>query len=60
MGSKNLLLMFDRPTEPIYVPKGDGKVSFDIPTNYVVNTTMLNNAIQLEFLCSYHQVSTLT
>lgn len=34
---RNLLLMFDRPSEPIYVPKGEGKVSFDVPPNYLVS-----------------------
>ncbi|KAJ8679167.1 hypothetical protein QAD02_014954 [Eretmocerus hayati] len=32
---KNLLLLFDRPNEPIYVPKGERKINFDIPPNYV-------------------------
>ncbi|XP_031783456.1 phenoloxidase 1 [Nasonia vitripennis] len=32
---KNLLLLFDRPSEPVYVPKGEGKVSFEVPTNYL-------------------------
>ncbi|XP_011494439.1 PREDICTED: phenoloxidase subunit 1-like [Ceratosolen solmsi marchali] len=34
---RNLLLLFDRPHEPIYVPKGEEKISFDIPTNYLNN-----------------------
>ncbi|KAJ8679161.1 hypothetical protein QAD02_014948 [Eretmocerus hayati] len=32
---KYLLLMYDRPGEPIFVPKGEDKISFDIPINYV-------------------------
>ena len=28
--------MFDRPNEPIYVPKGEEKVAFDIPPDYLV------------------------
>ncbi|XP_017884414.2 phenoloxidase 1-like [Ceratina calcarata] len=31
----NILYLFDRPSEPIYVPKGNEKVSFDIPPNYL-------------------------
>ncbi|XP_058804269.1 uncharacterized protein LOC131671673 [Phymastichus coffea] len=33
---KNLLLLFDRPHEPVFVPKGQKKVSFNIPTNYLL------------------------
>ncbi|XP_023245052.1 phenoloxidase subunit 1-like [Copidosoma floridanum] len=32
---RNLLYMFDRPYEPVYVPKGEKKVTFDIPSNYL-------------------------
>lgn len=48
MAAENILLMFDRPGEPIYVPKGDKKVVFDIPAEYMVNIFLLltikNNA----------------
>ncbi|XP_043289152.1 uncharacterized protein [Venturia canescens] len=30
-----LLYLFDRPAEPVYVPKGESKVAFDIPENYL-------------------------
>ena len=30
------LYLFDRPGEPLVVPKGDRKVVFDIPEEYVV------------------------
>ncbi|KAL7300486.1 hypothetical protein TKK_0006488 [Trichogramma kaykai] len=32
---KSLLLLFDRPYEPVYVPKGENRISFDIPSNYL-------------------------
>lgn len=32
-----LLLMFDRPNEPIYMPKGENKVMFEIPPEYLVS-----------------------
>ncbi|XP_058804268.1 phenoloxidase 1-like [Phymastichus coffea] len=32
---RNLLLLFDRPHEPVYVPKGEQKVSFEIPADYL-------------------------
>ncbi|XP_015593471.1 phenoloxidase 1 [Cephus cinctus] len=37
MASNNtgVLYLFDRPAEPVYVPKGDNKVAFDIPANYL-------------------------
>ncbi|KAJ9596293.1 hypothetical protein L9F63_027082, partial [Diploptera punctata] len=42
--SKDLVLMFDRPQEPIFMPKGDdGNIAFDIPTELLgnrINTDM--------------------
>lgn len=32
-----ILYLFDRPAEPVYVPKGDKKVAFDIPPDYLVS-----------------------
>lgn len=34
-----ILYLFDRPSEPVYVPKGEDKVAFDIPAAYLVSTT---------------------
>ncbi|KAJ8679160.1 hypothetical protein QAD02_014947 [Eretmocerus hayati] len=33
---KYLLLMYDRPSEPLFVPKGNEKVAFDIPPEYLL------------------------
>lgn len=33
----SLLYLFDRPAEPVYVPKGENKVAFDIPAAYFVS-----------------------
>lgn len=33
---KNLLLLFDRPNEPVYIPKGEEKINFDVPPEYLV------------------------
>lgn len=30
-----ILYLFDRPAEPVYVPKGDKKVAFEIPADYL-------------------------
>ena len=35
-----ILYLFDRPAEPVYVPKGSNKVAFDIPADYLVSTTI--------------------
>jgi hypothetical protein len=36
--SQDLLLMFDRPTEPIFMPKGDNNnVAFDVPSSLLVS-----------------------
>ncbi|KAF7269758.1 hypothetical protein GWI33_017214 [Rhynchophorus ferrugineus] len=32
---KNLLLLFDRPKEPVFMPKGDEKKVFDVPISYL-------------------------
>ncbi|XP_050439526.1 phenoloxidase 1-like [Adelges cooleyi] len=33
----NILYLFDRPTEPLFIGKGDDNVTFDIPTEYLVD-----------------------
>lgn len=33
----NILYLFDRPTEPIFIGKGDENVSFDVPAEYLVS-----------------------
>nr|BAN20821.1 prophenoloxidase [Riptortus pedestris] len=35
MSGKNLLKLFDRPTEPVFMPKGDDNTTFEVPTNYL-------------------------
>jgi len=37
----NILYLFDRPTEPIFIGKGDENVSFDVPTEYLVSKTRI-------------------
>lgn len=32
---RNLLLLFDRPTEPVFMEKGDQKTVFDVPSNFL-------------------------
>lgn len=39
---KDILLMFDRPTEPIFMPKGDNNnVAFDVPPALLVSPVFL-------------------
>lgn len=33
----NILYLFDRPTEPIFMKKGENNVAFDIPSDYLVS-----------------------
>lgn len=33
--NSSILYLFDRPAEPVYVPKGEQRVAFDIPPNYL-------------------------
>jgi len=39
--NNNILYLFDRPTEPIFIGKGDENVSFDVPTEYLVSKTRI-------------------
>ena len=32
-----LHFLFDRPAEPVFLPKGDNNALFDLPTDYIVN-----------------------
>lgn len=34
--NSSILYLFDRPAEPVYIPKGEQRVAFDIPPNYLV------------------------
>lgn len=38
----NLLLFFDRPTEPCFMQKGDDKAVFELPDNYLVSINSAN------------------
>jgi hypothetical protein len=47
---KNLLLLFDRPNEPIFMPKGKEKAVFDVPDNFLTEKYELIGAeIQSRF-----------
>lgn len=35
--TRNLLLLFDRPREPIFLPKGDRKMIFVLPQNFYID-----------------------
>lgn len=50
--ARDILYLFDRPAEPAYVPKGDEKVAFDIPENYLVRINYFPRTIQY---CPKHQ-----
>lgn len=42
MSDEKLLYLFDRPTEPVYVPKGDDKVSFNVPPEFLVSVLIID------------------
>lgn len=44
----NILYLFDRPTEPIFIGKGDGNVSFDVPAEYLVSLTNFSYRFQIK------------
>lgn len=35
--NNNILYLFDRPTEPLFIEKDNSKVSFDVPPEYLVS-----------------------
>ncbi|XP_024083052.1 uncharacterized protein LOC106673564 [Cimex lectularius] len=35
--ARNLLHLFDRPTEPVFMPKGDSNAVFDVPPEYLMD-----------------------
>lgn len=39
---ESFLYLFDRPSEPIVVPKGDKHVIYDIPDDYLVSFIFWN------------------
>jgi len=59
MGSKksDILYLFDRPAEPVYVPKGENKVAFDVPANYLVSS-ILDDLIAYQYWITRYQFDT--
>lgn len=45
MDKNNLLLLFDRPSEPIFLKKGEDNVTFDLPKSYWVSIRNYNFVI---------------
>lgn len=39
----NILHLFDRPTEPLFIEKDNGKVSFEVPPEYLVSLIIYNS-----------------
>lgn len=38
MSGNDLLLLLERPKEPVFIAKGEQKAVFDVPDKFVVNT----------------------
>lgn len=34
------LALLERPTEPVFMPKGEKNIVMEVPNNYVVNTSL--------------------
>lgn len=50
MDKKNLLLLFERPQEPVFMEKGDTKSVFDVPDNYLTDRYRpIGNELQTRF-----------
>lgn len=41
----DILYLFDRPAEPVYVPKGENQVAFQVPNNYLVSLILFDASI---------------
>lgn len=47
---KNILLLLDRPTEPIFMQKGSRGVVFDVPSNFLTDRyKSIGNEVQNRF-----------
>lgn len=51
----DLLSLFERPTEPVFMPKGKNKIVYDVPSEYIVSLIclkycMLNFFIEVSVL----------
>lgn len=47
---KNLLLLFDRPQEPVFMEKGENNTVFDVPDNFITDRYRpLGNELQNRF-----------
>jgi tyrosinase len=48
--ANNLLLLFDRPLEPVFAPKGTDETYFNVPPNFLTNRYQtISNQVQLRF-----------
>lgn len=45
----DILYLFDRPSEPIFIGKGDDNATFDIPAEYLVSTFYMFINLLLSF-----------
>lgn len=45
----NILYLFDRPSEPLFIAKGEDNVSFDVPTDYWVSLSIIYEYITTTF-----------
>lgn len=52
---KNLLLLFDRPTEPVFMEKGANKVKFNVPASLLTDRYKNSPEIQDRFAADVTQ-----
>ncbi|XP_015592859.1 phenoloxidase 1 [Cephus cinctus] len=45
-GVTDILYLYDRPAEPVFVPRGDNKVAFDVPASYLTDHYR-SNAVEI-------------
>lgn len=51
----NLLLFFDRPTEPCFMQKGEDRATFELPEHYYVSFSIF---VERNFYCLFSLPST--
>lgn len=43
MSKQNLLLLFDRPQEPVFAPKGSRQAAFEVSQDFLVSSNFFVN-----------------
>ena len=46
----NLTYLFDHPKEPLFVPRGEENITFNVPNEYLVSLVIVDSTIRTRCL----------